>query len=291
MPEVTVVLPAFNEEKSIGPVLKELVGAMRRSRLSFEILLIDDGSTDATVRRGRKAYPKIRVLSHKRRLGEGAARKTGIRVAKGKIILTLDADGTYPCKEIPNMLKAMKHADMVVGARRREAGTLKFLRTPAKHFIRVLAQFIVGQSIPDLNSGLRAFRRDVALRFFHILPNTHSLVSTITLAFMSNGYIVRYIPIDYRKRIGVSTFRPLTDTAQYIILVVRTVTYFNPIKFFFLPTVLLIGVPIFRFLFMGFRLRLGDIVMLTAGILVFSLGVLADLIVQNHKRHYLPDIK
>ena len=119
-------------------------------------------------------------------------------------------------------------ADMVIGARRAEAGTVRWLRTPAKHLLRRLAEFMTGSRIPDLNSGLRAQRRDATLRFLPILPTSHSWVSTITIAFLSSGYVVRWMPIDYYPRVGSSTFHPVRDTYNYLSLIVRSGDVLQP---------------------------------------------------------------
>jgi len=200
-----------------------------------------------------------------------------------------DADGTYPNHDIPKLLAALADADMVVGARRREAGTLPWLRAPAKWFIRMLASFLTNTHIPDLNSGFRAFKRDVALRYLTILPTTHSWVSTITLAFLSDGYSVTYVPIDYYPRKGRSSFHPITDTYNYITLVVRSIMYFNPLKVFLPVTGLLLLVGIIKFirdlLVYGsvFYIPGITLLLLFMAVQVGALGLLADLIVRRTK--------
>ena len=168
-----------------------------------------------------------------RNKGVGGARKTGIINAKYEYIVTSDADGTYPAEPIPEMLEAMPDNEMVVGARRMERGTLFFLRAPAKLFIRKVASYLSQYPIPDLNSGLRIFRKTTALKYFYLLPDSHSWESTITLAFLCNHERVKFIPIDYFKRTGgISSFHPVKDTYNYISLIIRTVMYFNPLRIF-----------------------------------------------------------
>jgi hypothetical protein len=138
---------------------------------------------------------------------------------------------TYPNDRIPELVGQLDETwDQVVGARRTEAGTYKLARVPAKWAIRKLASFLTSTDIPDLNSGLRAFKRGVAEPYLHLLPPGFSCVTTITLAFLSNGHQVKYVPIDYFKRAGRSKFHPLRDAYNYIIQVLRMVMYFNPLR-------------------------------------------------------------
>jgi hypothetical protein len=183
-------------------------------------------------------------------------------------------------------------ADMVIGARRVEAGSLRFLRTPAKTFIRKLAEFLTGTRIPDLNSGLRAQRRDLTLRFLPVLPTSHSWVSTITIALLANGYVVRYLPIDYYPRVGRSTFHPLRDTYNYLTLIVRAVMYFNPLKVFLPLCLALLALGLAKYLFYDILYRFGlawplpampalTLALLFTGLQVGVVGLLADLVVRR----------
>ena len=202
MKRVSIIIPAYNEEGMIGRVLSEVNKVMKNSNWGYETMVIDDGSSDGT---GRIAEKKgARLISHLRNRGYGAALKTGIRNAKNDTILITDADGTYPAKEIPQLLKEMKDYDMVVGARTGEEVRMPFFRRPAKFFLNRLASYLSERKIPDINSGLRAFKKDIALKYFHILPPKFSFTTTLTLAFLSDDYLVKYIPIDYRKRRGRS---------------------------------------------------------------------------------------
>ncbi|MCE5259585.1 MAG: glycosyltransferase family 2 protein, partial [Chloroflexi bacterium] len=248
---LTIMLPVYNEEEAIGPVLDGILKVMEPLDVPYELLVVDDGSTDGTCAILHQ-YPQIRVVTHDHNRGNGAARTTGVKAAKGKYILMTDADGTYPADAIPQMLEEAKTADMVIGARTSEKGTLKMLRSLAKNLIRWLASYMTQTHIPDLNSGMRIIRRDLVPQFFQILPTTHSWVSTITMAFLSSGYTVKWMPIAYYKRIGRSTFHPIRDTYNYLTLVVRTVMYFNPLRAF-IPISLVI-------LLVGFGKMIYDII-------------------------------
>ena len=199
----------------------------------------------------------------------------------------IDADGTYPCSAIPSMLDALDECDMVIGARDKEMGTLRWLRSGAKSFIRVLASYLTQTRIPDLNSGLRVMKREQVLEFLPILPATHSWVSTITMAFLSNGYNVKWVPISYSRRIGRSSFHPIADTYNYLSLVIRAIMYFNPLRVF-LPaslTLLLIGAAkmIYDIFAYRFHFAPSTVILIVTGFQVGAIGLLADLIVRRAK--------
>ena len=143
-----------------------------------------------------------------------------------------DVDMSYPNDEIPMLVKELDGYDQVVGARRTEEGTQRFFRVPAKWFIRRLASYLTDTEIPDLNSGLRAFRRDVGMQYVHHLPAGFSCVTTLTMSFLANGYSVKYVPIDYRPRAGTSKFHWWRDTKRYLLQVVRMSLSYNPLKVF-----------------------------------------------------------
>ena len=283
---VSIVIPAYNEHEAIGPVLDELMSVMDALQRGYEIIVVDDGSTDDTPVRAAR-YSGVRVISHAQNRGTGAARTTGVRAAEGEYIVMTDADGTYPASAIPAMLQALDEgAHMVIGARSHEAGTVAWLRRPAKEFIKALASYMVEYRIPDLNSGLRAMRKDLVERFYGILPNSHSWVSTITMAAISSGYLVRWIPIEYHERIGRSTFHPIRDTYNYLTLVVRTVMYFNPLRLFLPLFILLFGfglvkfvVDLYRFQFTG-HIPASTVIILLGAIQIAAIGLLADLVVK-----------
>jgi hypothetical protein len=175
----------------------------------------------------------------------------------------------------------------VVGARTSEQGTAKALRVPAKWAIRMLAQYLAGVKIPDLNSGLRAFRRSVAVQYLHLLPAGFSCVTTITMAFLANGYSVRYVPIEYRPRAGESKFHWWKDTRRYLLQVVRLVLSYNPLKVF-LPlglTLLAVGMAKLGFDLVDKDWRVGSntSLLLFAAFQVIAIGLLADLVVRITK--------
>lgn len=279
-PQLTVVVPAYNEARSIAGVLNELKATLGASSLSFEIIVVDDGSTDDTASIAEGGGH--RVLRHGVNQGYGAALKTGLRAARGGWVIITDSDGTYPSDRIPELAAMMPDWDMVVGARTGDEVRVPLLRRPAKWVLGVLANILVGIDIPDLNSGLRVFRRDLALRFMPILPNGFSFTTTITLAMLSEGYRVTFVPIDYYAREGRSKIRPIYDTLHFLQLIIRTVLYFNPLKVF-VPLSVALSVSgivvglVSKFVF-GRLLDTTTIVLIVAGVQILMLGMLADLV-------------
>lgn len=281
---ISVVLPIYNEEAAIGDDLDLIKRTMDATGYPYEIIVVNDGSTDRTVEIV-SSRPWVRLLHHTHNRGTGAARTTGVKAAQGNLILMTDGDGTYPNQDMPKMLEYLQHCDMVIGARKEEKGTLKWLRSSAKWFIRTLASYLTATKIPDLNSGMRGFRRDIALKYLNILPTTHSWVSTITIAFLSDGYEVAFMPIDYYPRKGKSSFHPLRDTYNYLTLVVRAVTYFNPLRVF-LPLSLFLfavgGIKLIRDLIVyRFHVPTGTVLVLVTAVQIGVMGLLADLIVRK----------
>ena len=285
--DVSILIPTFNEQSSIIQVINDAHKAMELTNYSYEILVVEDCSTDNTVEK-LKDRNDIRLIQHKSNQGSGAARRTGIKEAKGEIVVMIDGDGTYPAKEIPELLKYLPEYDQVNGARKEESGDLKIFRTPAKWFIKSLACFLTKEKIPDLNTGLKAFKRSIALKYIWALPDGFSCVSTLTLSFLCNGYSVKYIPIDYYPRKNSkSKFHPIKDTYSYMVTVIRMISYFQPMKVFLPLSLFLFIFGVVKTLIdyqIIQRMQLSDIVIFMASFIVFCLGVLADLIVAQAKR-------
>ena len=281
---VSIVIPAYNEEVAIGDDLDLIKRTMDGTGQPYEVIVVNDGSTDRTAEIV-SSRPWVRLLHHSHNRGTGAARSTGVRAAAGNLILMTDGDGTYPNQDMPKLVEELQRCDMVIGARKKEKGTMKWLRAPAKWFIRSLASYLTAVKIPDLNSGLRGFKKDLVMKYMGILPNTHSWVSTITIAFLSDGYEVHFIPIDYYERKGRSSFHPLRDTYNYLTLVVRAVTFFNPLKVFLPISLFLFAVggikmvsDIFRY---NFHIPTTTVIVLLTAVQVAAMGLLADLIVRK----------
>ena len=280
---ISVVVPVFNEEGAVASTMKQLKEVMDKSGYDYEIIAVNDGSKDKSLEI-LKNIKGINVISHPYNLGYSASLKDGIKHAKGNYILITDADGTYPIREIPNLLKHIDKYDMVVGNRKNE--NIPLLRRPAKFIIAKLGNFVSGKKIPDINCGLRIFRKDIALRFWNLFPSGFSFTITITLACLTNEYTVKYVPISYFKRKGKSTIHPIKDFINFINLIARIATYFNPFKVFFSVSILLFIMGFLIFFYTFYRGRIADItviVILLSSLQIFLIGLVADLIVKNRK--------
>lgn len=229
MPGVSIVIPAFNEENGIAGTIATVRAVMAADGRPFEIVVVNDGSTDHTA--VRAAETGVTVISLPENRGYGFALKTGIRRSSHPLIAIIDADGTYPADALPRMLAHANQYDMVVGARTGQHVEIPLVRRPAKWFLRRLAAYLVGRPIPDLNSGLRVIRRDLVQRFEHLLPSGFSFTTTITMAALSSDALVWFEPIDYHVRVGRSKIRP-RHAFDFLILILRTIVYFNPMKVF-----------------------------------------------------------
>ncbi len=285
MKPISIVIPAYNEAHAISDVVKNIQQVLDETSLNAEIIIVDDASTDGTA--ASISETNCRLIRHPYNKGYGASLKTGVRQARHEIVLITDADGTYPPEAIPALVKEMETHDMVVGARTGSSVHIPLIRRPVKWMLRKLANYLSGISIPDLNSGMRAFRKDIVLRYFRLLPSGFSFTTTITLAMLTNDYNVLYIPINYHKRTGKSKIRPIQDTINFFSLVFRMILSFRPLRVF-VPIIAIFGLTGFvKVLYdiqaYDFHLATSTVVLLT---LTFQLGVLAliaDLIVALHK--------
>ncbi len=279
---VTVIVPAYNEERGLPVVLEQLIAFKLAADSPVEILVVDDGSEDNTAEViGR--YQAVTLLRHATNRGYGASLKTAIRRASHEIVCITDADGTYPNEMIPVLVTLLgPHDDMVVGSRTGEEVAIPYVRRPAKWFIGRLANVVAGEEIPDVNSGLRAFRRSVALRFLPLLPDGFSFTTTITLAMLANGYHVVYTPINYHARVGSSKIRPIRDTLHFVQLILRIGLYFAPLTVFLPLSALCLITALAWALFSTFILgQLADVSTLILTMTAFQvavIGLIAELI-------------
>ncbi len=282
-PDVSVVLPVYNEAGHIRAEIDRIVAALEESHHSFELLVIDDGSDDGTSELLDEdgPYRLIRLASNR---GSGHCRKLGTRAARGEVVVWTDADMTYPNDTIPQLVDALGDFDQVVGARRSEEGSHRWARVPAKWFIRRLACYLSSTEIPDLNSGFRAFRREVALPYLHLLPQGFSCVTTITMSFLANGHTVEYVPIDYFERAGESKFHWRADTAKYALQVVRMIMTFNPLRVFMPVGLILLalagGKLVFDVVDKAGRITTNAIILTVVSFQIVATGLLADLMVR-----------
>jgi glycosyltransferase involved in cell wall biosynthesis len=288
----SLLIPVYNEAGAVEATVRTAHDVLTKAGVEFEILVIDDGSTDRTAAVLAELHlTAVRVIRHVRNQGYGAALKTGIRRTRGEILGMTDADGTYPVAALPQLLAALQdgQADMVVGARR-PGSKIPLTRRPAKAIVSWLANVLTGTRIPDVNSGMRVFRRDLAERFMSLYPQRFSFTITITLAALTNHYLVDFRPIDYYSRTGQSTLsRGLSGFSNFLAflgIVVRMVVHFRPLRFFVWPSLALglagsiqIGYSIIA------QRNVSDsgVLFLLAGLQVGLFGLLADAVVRSRQ--------
>jgi glycosyltransferase involved in cell wall biosynthesis len=302
---VSVIIPAYNEANGIGPQVDAVRRVMAEHAIPCEIIVVDDGSSDDTPHAALSAGAF--VVQQPENRGYGAALKVGISAASHEYIVIIDADGTYPAHEIPTLLRLLDGADMVVGARIGNDVHVPLARRPAKWLLTKMAVRIAGRPIPDLNSGLRVFRREVVRQYFPILSNQFSFTTTITLAYLADGYRVLYHPIDYYQRVGRSKIVP-RHFMDFIMLLLRTAILFEPMKIFVPVALALGGLGVLKVVFdvLSFGPRTGSygislifqpvistsaILLLLAALQVLLFGMVADGLIRRIARHGPPLIR
>ena len=227
---VSIVIPAFNEGSSVA----EVVAAMAAAAAWREIIVVDDGSSDDTGACARAAG--ARVVTHPYNKGNGAAVKSGIRAASGDFVLILDGDGQHRAADACRLASRLGDYDLVVGARSGSTQATQARRLGNTALNR-LASHLTGREIPDLTSGFRAARRAYLMEFLHLLPNGFSTPTTTTLAFIKAGYNVAFEPTDAAVRVGESKIRLAHDGARFLMIILKIVTLFSPLRVF-LPVAL-----------------------------------------------------
>jgi glycosyltransferase involved in cell wall biosynthesis len=281
--DLAVVIPAFNEEDGIGVTLDRVNQALAGCRHSFEVIVVNDGSSDDTA--ARAANWGVRVIDLPENRGYGAALKAGIAASTADYIAIIDADGTYPPEAIPKLMGLLGEADMIVGARALKDTSIPRERRAAKWLLARLASYLAERRIPDLNSGLRIMRKSMLQQFLHILPSGFSFTTTITLSCLCTGRPVLYVPIVCGERVGTSKIRP-RDFLAFIMLVLRTVVLFNPLKVF-LPLGLLVlagGVLSAAFDIARGTFSAAPFMAVLTTVVVWSVGLLADMVSRLHLR-------
>lgn len=273
---LTVVIPARNEGAGLPGLLEELRGVLATvPEVRTEVLVVDDGSTDST---GSVAVEwGARVYRHAESLGNGAAVKRGMREAQGEWILLLDGDGQHPPAAIPELLDAAEDYDMVVGSRDGGGGAVH--RNFANRVYNRLASYVTNRRIPDLTSGYRLVRADVAKGLVYLLPNTFSYPTTMTLAMMRSGYAVGFRSISVRPRQGKSHIRLIQDGSRFFLIILRIATFFAPLRVF-LPLALLfalsgIGWYLVTYLTAGRFTNMG-VLLLSQATVLFALGLISE---------------
>ena len=292
---LSVIIPCYNEENGVTDTLESLLTILGTMDTPFEVLAVDDGSKDKTLQRLEAFGDRIRIIQNPTNRGYGASLKHGLLKSTFNLIAIIDADGTYRPEYLPGLFTTLKQndLDMTVGARTGARVAVPLVRKPAKWVLGKLANFVAGQKIPDINSGLRVFKRTVAMDMFPLFPDGFSFTTTITLAMLTNGYDVHYTPIDYLHRIGRSKIRPIRDTLNFVQLILRISLYFAPLKLFiplslslFLMSIALGLVSHYVF---GQFADVSTLVLFVTGLQLGVLGMLAELmnirLPRLHKKH------
>jgi glycosyltransferase involved in cell wall biosynthesis len=274
---VSVVIPAYNEEAIVADVIRQAGQALEQAGIECEIMLIDDGSTDGTAREAEQTL--ARVIRHGANRGYGAALKTGFCSARHELVCMLDADGTYPVSRLPELIREAEDQDMVVGARTDGAASVPWVRRGPKWFLNILANYLTGMRIPDLNSGMRVIRRRLVLDYIDILPDRFSFTTTITLAGLCDGYRVKFVPVEYHRRVGKSKIRSV-DAFNFLILILRTMALFRPLRMFLAVALLLFAgaaVKLSIDVFVYDDIEDASVILLLGGLQTLFVGMLADL--------------
>ena len=273
--EVSILIPVFNEAARLGDILT----AVRALRLTgSEIIVIDDGSTDGSADVAMSAGAN--VIRHPYNIGNGAAIKTGIRAARGRLLVLMDGDGQHKPEDIPRLLAEARNYHMVVGARAK-GSKLRFHRYVANVIYNLLASYVTRFKVKDLTSGFRVLSRLEALRYIDLLPNTFSYPTTLTLAFLRSGLTIKYVPIQTLYRAGQSKISLVKDGVRFLLIITKIATLFSPLRIF---------LPVSIFFFLGgtanyiytyvtqHRFTNMSVFLLTTAVIIFMLGLISEQI-------------
>ena len=274
--EVTVLLPAYNEEQSIGSTIRKI----KELFPAFEILVIDDGSTDST--RQEAINAGANVMRHPHNIGNGAAIKTGLRYASGEWVLMMDADGQHKPSDIAKLLEYKDSYDMVVGARSRESQT-SWHRDLANGIYNWLASYVSKFKVEDLTSGFRLVKNDRVAKFIYLLPNTFSYPSTITMAYLRSGLSIKYVPIQTLARKGKSKIKLFQDGIRFFLIITRIATLFSPFRIFLPVSLMFFGVGITYYLYTFItqhRFTNMSALLLSSSVIIFMMGLVSEQISQ-----------
>lgn len=276
---VSVIVPVHNEEEAIVNLIEQIVRVLKGLGRPWEVVIVDDGSTDQTLKRIEPL--EVKVIAHPYNIGNGAAIKTGIRHACGEIILMMDGDGQHDPADIPRLIEQIGPYDMVVGAR--SNGSQNTHRMLANHFYNLFATYVAHFFIRDLTSGFRAIKASVLKRFTYLLPNTFSYPTTLTLSLLRAGHSLRYEPIVAAERKSKSKIKPMRDGVRFLLIIFKIATFFSPLKIF-LPFSLLFlafGASNYAYTYITtHRLTNMSVLCFIASFLFFLLGLISEQIAQ-----------
>ncbi len=288
---LTIIIPVFNEELALPGTLENLIPFAKKNE--WEILIVNDGSNDNTKEVLKRYNDSIKVIHHPYNKGYGAALKTGIRNSTPDIVCFYDSDGQHNPEDILKLLQDFDNYDMIVGQRSKDSHQ-EWIRRPGKWILSKAANFLTGKKIPDLNSGLRIVKRNVILKLLHLFPDGFSFSTTSTIAFMNMGLSIGYIPIKTNKRIGKSSVRQLKHGSNVLLLILRLIVLFNPLKVFVPISALIFIAGLIYEVIQGIflmtagqeRLVPGAFFLMLTGILIFFFGLLVDQVSEMRKHQF-----
>lgn len=282
-PRISVIIPALNEGVVIGTVVRQIRTVVGKLDAGHEVIVVDDGSTDDTAEQARQAGAE--VIRHPYNLGNGASVKTGIRRARGKILVTIDGDGQHDPQDIPRLVEKIGAYDMVVGSRN-QASETQAHRDLANMIFNGLASYISERKIEDLTSGFRAVKTRVARQFVYLLPNKFSYPSTITLSVVRAGYSLGYESIKFsqRHRETKSKINPLKDGTRFLMIILKIAVFYSPLKVF-VPLSLLMFLAgvcygLMRIFVMGAPYGQTSALLMSTAVLTFMVGLVSEQIAQ-----------
>jgi glycosyltransferase involved in cell wall biosynthesis len=288
MEDLTVIIPVYNEAEAIGQTLDELLPHVESN--GWKLIVVNDGSNDGTGEILEKYRDRLHVISHPYNCGYGAALKSGIRAADTELLAIYDSDGQHRPEDLLRLYGEISGIDMVIGERARES-QVDLFRVPGKWFLTRAANFIVGRKISDINSGLRIFRRRFIKKILHLMPEGFSFTSTSTIAAMKMGFLVKFHPIQTRKRIGTSSVRQVRHGLMVLMLILRLVVLFSPLRIFIPVSIALAGLGIVYAVYVMVTVRLtlanGALFCLLTAMMIFFFGLVVDQISVMRRERYM----
>lgn len=285
-PAVSVIVPVYNESEAVSATLAAISDTLGKNKIEHEIIAVNDGSSDGSENiLNQTRLPHLKVIHHPLNKGYGASLKTGVKAAKHPWLVITDADGTYPVEKIPDILEHAGDYDMVIASRTGAKVHDTIFRKIGRKIVRRLASYVCEVKIEDINSGLRAFKKEDAERFWHLFPEGFSFTSTLTVASHSRGNRVKYVPIDYGKRAGSSSIKPAKDFIGFISLIARLAIYYRPLKVFVPASIALfvaaIAVLAGSMIFLPYVLDVTFAVLIIFSLQTLFFGFIADMIVKR----------
>lgn len=257
--QLSVVIPAYNEEQIIESVIKEIKEVL--SDLTYEIIVVNDGSTDNTADKLSKL--DIKVINHPVNKGYGRSLLTGIENAKYEWVLITDSDGSYPPKEIPKLLDYIPQFDLVIGARKGPLFWGDYKKAILRYIYLKITQFVAGEKVEDPNSGLRIFRKSDIKKYMPIMCYGYSFTTTMTLSYIQSARFVKFVPIEFTERTGKSKVRMFRDILRTLQLMTQIILYYNPLKFF--VVLFLLTLPLW---FIHYQFIIVSILLLISGFII-----------------------